>query len=69
MSESDEGVSVSSTRQNAGRSAIGFGASPPDAAGGVKCPVVTACAAVTFAFVSFNDAASRSQAAASAVGF
>jgi hypothetical protein len=59
-------VSVSWTRQKGGRFAIGFGASAPGAAGGVNWPLVTARAAVIFAFVSFSDAASVSQVAASA---
>src|SRR5215468_3173669 len=69
MSESAEGVSVSSTRQNAGRSAIGFGASAPGVAGGVKRPPLTTRAEVTLALVSFNEAARRSHAAASVDGF
>src|SRR5258705_3604354 len=66
ISESDEGVSVSSRWQNAGRLVIAFGASAPGAAGGVNCPLVTARAAVTFAFISFSDAASVSHVAAPA---
>src|ERR1041384_4402419 len=66
MSESDEGVSINCTRQNAGRRVIGFGASLPAAAGGVNCPPATAVAAMTFAFVSFNDAARVSHIAAPA---
>src|SRR5215470_4252753 len=66
MSESEEGASVSWTRQNAGSPVIGFGASAPGNAGGVNWPVVTAVAALTFAFVSFNEAARLSQVAAAA---
>ena len=55
MSESEDGVSVSCTRQKGGR----FFCS-------MNVPLVTASADVTFALVSFSDAASCSQVAASA---
>ncbi len=54
ISESLEGVSVSATRQNAGRS-LKFGAGPRPA-GATKSPAPTEAASVTVAFVSFNDA-------------
>src|SRR5258706_3758530 len=67
MSESDEGVSVSCRRQNAGRPLIGRGAcAPSGVAGGVNCPAGTTVAAVTLALVNFRAPATRSQAAASA---
>src|SRR5437762_4179323 len=62
MSESDEGVIVSSSRQNAGRLAIGRGVSVP-ATGGVNDPAGTRYAAVILASASFNVAATRSHAA------
>jgi hypothetical protein len=66
MSESDEGLIVSETRQNAGRLAAVRAAAPPP--GGVNRPAATGCAAVTVVFESFNDAARRSQAAADTDG-
>src|SRR5882672_5101848 len=48
MSESDEGLMASSTRQNAGRPATGRGVSAP-VAGGVNDPAGTSRAAVTVA--------------------
>src|SRR4051794_2931061 len=63
MSESDEGVIVSDTRQNAGSDAAALVASaPPD--GGVNEPAATTCEAVMVVFCSERDAASRVHAAA-----
>src|SRR5215470_1013957 len=66
MSESEEGVSVSCTRQKAGSPVMAFGVSAPCDGGGVNWPPVTAVAELIFAFVSLSDAASVSQVAASA---
>jgi hypothetical protein len=48
---------------------MALGAAAPGAAGGTKRPAATACADVTFALVSVNDAARRSHAPASEDGF
>jgi hypothetical protein len=70
MSESDDGVSVTVTRQNAGKSVrAAGGALAPGAAGGVNSRDVTGCADVTFARDNSSDAANRSQAAASIDAF
>src|SRR6476469_2564159 len=66
ISESEDGVSVSWTRQKAGSPVMAFGASAPGDAGGVNWPPVTAVAALTFAFVNFIDAARVSQVSAPA---
>jgi hypothetical protein len=66
ISESDDGVSVNTTRQNEGKpvSAAG-GALASGAAEGANLPEVTGWANVTFAFWRCSDAANRSQVAAS----
>jgi hypothetical protein len=69
MSESDDGVSVTVTRQNAGRSvSAAGGALAPGAVGGTNWRDVTGCASVTFAFCRLSDAANRSHAAVSIDG-
>src|SRR5262245_54753634 len=66
MSESDDGVSVKVTRQNAGRSVrAAGGALAPGGAGGTNWCDVTGCVSVTFAFDRLSDATNRSHAAAS----
>src|SRR5688572_6507459 len=66
MSESDDGVSVTVTRQNAGRSVRAAGGAPaPGAAGGTNWRDVIGCASVTCAFARLSDAANRSHAPAS----
>src|SRR4051794_35855799 len=67
MSESDEGVSVAATRQNAGRS-LKFGAAPRPAVGSVKPPCTTICASVTRPPPSRNDVRPSQGMAAVAAG-
>src|SRR5688500_9422337 len=62
MSESDEGLIVSATRQNGGSpAAAALAAAPP--AGGLNSPAATAVADVTDVFGNRSDAARCSQAA------
>src|SRR4051812_27368187 len=63
MLESDDGVSVSCTRQNDGSPVIARGVAVPSA-GGVNDPAGTAVAASTFAFGIFSDATRLSHVAA-----
>src|SRR6185436_10975290 len=55
MSESGDGFSVASTRQNAGRSANGLPPPRPPRAGGAKAPAATGVAAVIVASGSLRD--------------
>src|SRR5262245_56451994 len=55
MSESADGLSVASTRQNAGRSENGLAPPRPPRAGGVKAPAATDVAAVIVASGSLRD--------------
>jgi hypothetical protein len=66
ISESDDGVSVNTTRQNEGKSTTAAdGALASGAAEGANRPEVTDCANVTLAFWRWSDAANRSHVAAS----